>query len=49
MGQTNSNLPSEELLLAVTATITKEEMGSMISNSELSQLIREPDIHLNNR
>ena len=49
MGQTNSNLPSEELLLAVTATITKEEMGSMISNSELSQLIREPALHLNNR
>jgi hypothetical protein len=37
-----SNLPSEELLLAVTATITKEEMGSMISNSELAQLLKEP-------
>ena len=44
MGQTNSNLPSEELLLAVTATITKEEMGSMISSSELSQLIQEPAV-----
>lgn len=42
MGQTNSNLSSEELLLAVTATITEEEMGLMISNTELSQLLKEP-------
>lgn len=42
MGQTISNLPSEELLLTVGATITKEEMGLMISSSELAQLIKEP-------
>ena len=42
MSQTNSNLSPEELLLTVGATITKEEMGSMISNSELSQLLKEP-------
>ena len=42
MNQTMSSLPPEELLLTVTATITKEEMESMISNSELSQLIKEP-------
>jgi hypothetical protein len=42
MNQTNSNLPSEEVLLTVAATIGKDEMGSMISNSELGELIREP-------
>ena len=46
MGQTISNLPSEELLLTVGATITKEEMGLMISNSELAQLIKEPVVYL---
>ena len=46
MGQTISNLPSEELLLTVAATITKEEIGLMISNSELGQLIREPAVRL---
>ena len=42
MSETISNLPSEELLLTVTATIGKEEMGSMVSNSELAQLLKEP-------
>ena len=42
MGQTISNLPFEELLLTVGATITKEEIGLMISSSELAQLIKEP-------
>ena len=37
-----SELQPEEMLLTVAATITKEEMGSMISNSKLSQLIKEP-------
>ena len=37
-----SELQPEEILLAVAATITEEEMGLMISNSELSQLIKEP-------
>ena len=42
MGQTISNLPLEELLLTVGATITKEDVGFMISSSELAQLIKEP-------
>ena len=42
--QTMSELQPEELLLTVAATITKEEMGSMISSSELAQLIREPAV-----
>ena len=37
-----SELQPEEMLLTVAATITEEEMGLMISNSELSQLIKEP-------
>ena len=37
-----SELQPEELLLTVAATITKEEMGSMISSSELAQLLKEP-------
>ena len=37
-----SELQPEELLLTVAATITENEMGLMISNSELSQLIKEP-------
>ena len=37
-----SELQSEEMLLTVAATITKEEVDSMISSSELSQLIKEP-------
>ena len=37
-----SELQPEEMLLTVAATITEEEMGSMISGSELSQLIKEP-------
>ena len=44
MSQTMSNLPPEELLLTVMATITKEEMDSMISSTELAQLIREPAV-----
>ena len=37
-----SELQPEEMLLTVAATITKEEMETMISSSELSQLIKEP-------
>lgn len=37
-----SELQPEEMLLAVAATITEREMDSMISNHELSQLIKEP-------
>jgi len=37
-----SELQPEELLLTVSATITKSEMETMISDSELSQLIKEP-------
>ena len=37
-----SGLQPEEMLLTVAATITEEEIGLMISNSELSQLIKEP-------
>ena len=37
-----SELQPEEMLLTVAATITEEEMSLMISNSELSQLIKEP-------
>ena len=37
-----SELQPEEMLLTVAATITEGEMDSMISNSELSQLIKEP-------
>ena len=44
--QTMSELQPEELLLTVAATITENEMGSMISSSELSQLIREPAVYL---
>jgi hypothetical protein len=40
-----SELQPEELLLTVAATITKEEMDSMISSSELAQLIREPAVY----
>jgi len=35
-----SELPAEEMLLAVAATISKEEIDSMISNTELSELIK---------
>ena len=49
MGQTISNLPSEELLLTVGATITEKEVRLMISSSELAQLIEEPAVRLNNR
>lgn len=37
-----SELQPEEMLLTVAATITEGEMDSMISSSELSQLIKEP-------
>jgi hypothetical protein len=37
-----NELQPEEMLLAVAATITEEEKNSMISSSELSQLIKEP-------
>ena len=37
-----SELQSEEMLLTVAATITEREMDYMISNTELSQLIKEP-------
>lgn len=37
-----SELQPEEMLLTVAATITKEEMDSMISNSKLSWIIKEP-------
>lgn len=38
-----NELQPEEMLLTVAATITEEEMGLMVSNSELSQLIiKEP-------
>ena len=37
-----SELQPEEMLLTVAATITEEEIGSMISSSELAQLIKEP-------
>ena len=37
-----SELQPEEMLLTVAATITEEEKNSMISSSELSQLIKEP-------
>ena len=37
-----SGLQPEEMLLTVAATITEEEIGLMISNSELVELIREP-------
>ena len=39
-----SELQPEEMLLTVAATITEEEIGLMISSSELSQLIREPAV-----
>ena len=39
-----SELQPEELLLTVAATITENETGSMISSSELSQLIQEPAV-----
>jgi len=35
-----SELPAEEMLLTVAATISKEEIDSMISNTELSELIK---------
>ena len=35
-----SELQPEELLLTVAATITEEEMDSMISSTELSELIK---------
>ena len=37
-----SELQPEEMLLTVAATITEREMDYMISNTELSQLIKEP-------
>jgi hypothetical protein len=42
--QTMSELQPEELLLTVAATITENEMDSMISSSELAQLIQEPAV-----
>jgi hypothetical protein len=37
-----SELQPEEMLLTVAATITESEIETMISSSELSQLIKEP-------
>jgi hypothetical protein len=53
----NKHKQPEEMLLTVAATITEEEMRSMISNDQLGELIKtqnnrdEPDIkhHQHNR
>lgn len=44
-----NDLPAEDMLLTVAASISEEEIGLMISSDQLGQLIEEPVVRFNNR